>query len=850
MRTITALSVAFVLLFTGGALADEPGEMGAGGPGAKLSTEQEAEARSAPGAIEEIMITARKREEGGQSVPISISAFTGAELDAAQMRNLYTVAELTPNLEIRKVYVQARPAIYIRGVGTSDFGAEVASSVGVYKDGIYMALQPGMMFQTFDMDRTEVLRGPQGTLYGKNTTGGAVNLHSNMPTDEFEAYGQVTYGNYKTFNFEGAVNIPINERMALRLSGARRDTGGWMDNHGPGHDKFFVEDNWGFRTLLSYQATENLDLLFNFHAGRIKGPWVYAQRGLFDPDTLDGRSFNFIDPASRTPDNIGGDFKDEGNFACPTNIFDGGCASLEGAVFGGKDRLHDATSPEPVDEEINLWGASVTANYETDTRFGPVTLTSITGIERVDTTEWEDLDAATPWLYHYRDDDRSHQFTQELRATSAGDGPLQWLAGAWYFQSSIQSRNDAYLPPDGSIGGDFGFWTQSSNGDKFFTENYAFFGEASYELTERLGFSAGLRYSWERKQSRQSRRVYFGYGPCTGPYDDDGLRIDVTLLCSAFSGDIPAPDVANPQGTPCGSSPEAQLPENCGSGRDESDSWAAISGKAVLDYQLTDDIMLYASFKRGFKSGGFSSALTTGDRLARDPATFGAHVLNTTVDEEILLAYEAGFKSMWFDRRLRFNFSTFFYDYDDLQVFALTSVGGQVVAILENAADATIWGGEIDMFARPLPGLELRVAAAWLSTEYKDYETAIAVSQGGSDFSGNEMIAAPNYSGSATLAYELPLMDGVLRAAVSTSYSDEVHYKADNIDRARQGSVWLVNGNFSYRLPDDRTEISLWIRNWNDKVYVTNVFDIFDFGLDQLGSSRPRMYGVTVRYDF
>ena len=688
MPTIIALSAAFVLLFTGGALA---GETGAGGQGAKLSTEQEAEARSAPGAIEEILITARKREEGGQSVPISISAFTGAELDEAQMRNLYTIAELTPNLEVRKVYVQARPAIYIRGVGTSDYGAEVASSVGIYKDGVYMALQPGIMFQTFDMDRTEVLRGPQGTLYGKNTTGGAVNLHSRLPTDEFGGYGQATYGNYKTFNFEGALNIPINEKLAARVSFARRDTGGWMDNHGPGHSKFFVEDNWGVRGLLSYQATENLDLLFNFHGGRIKGPWVYAQRGLFDPDDVDGRSFNFIGPD--------GEFRDPAN--CPTSVFDNQCASLDGHVYGGDDRLHDATSPEPVDEEINLWGGSVTANYGIDTRLGPITLTSITALERVDSTEWEDLDAGPLWLYHYRADDRSHQFTQELRAASAGDSRLQWLAGAWYFQSNIKTRSDAYLPPDGAIGGDFAFWTKSIGGDKFFTENWAVFGEASYELTERLGFTGGLRYSWERKQSRQYRYDYVEYDP------DD-------------------PVGGTARGTPCGSDLDIHFdPANCGPGRDESDSWAAISGKAVLDYQLTDDIMLYASYKRGFKSGGFSSSLSNSARRARICAnpdcteTFDSHVLDTTVDEEILQAYEAGFKSMWFDRRLRFNFSTFFYDYDDLQVFALTSVGGTVQAILENASDATIWGGEIDMFARPLPGLELRVAAAWLSTEYK-----------------------------------------------------------------------------------------------------------------------------------
>ena len=595
-----------------------------------------------------------------------------------------------------------------------------------------------------------------------------------------------------------------------------------MDNHGPGHSKFFVEDNWGVRGLLSYQATENLDLLFNFHGGRIKGPWVYAQRGLFDPDDVDGRSFNFIGPD--------GEFRDPAN--CPTSVFDNQCASLDGHVYGGDDRLHDATSPEPVDEEINLWGASVTANYDMDTRLGPITLTSITALERVDSTEWEDLDAGPLWLYHYRADDRSHQFTQELRAASAGDSRLQWLAGAWYFQSNIKTRSDAYLPPDGAIGGDFAFWTKSIGGDKFFTENWAVFGEASYELTERLGFTGGLRYSWERKQSRQYRYDYVEYDP------DD-------------------PVGGTHRGTPCGSDLDIHFdPANCGPGRDESDSWKAISGKAVLDYQLTDDIMLYASYKRGFKSGGFSSSLSNSARRARicaDPdctETFDSHVLDTTVDEEILQAYEAGFKSMWFDRRLRFNFSTFFYDYDDLQVFALTSVGGTVQAILENASDATIWGGEIDMFARPLPGLELRVAAAWLSTEYKDYESAIQEGPGGTNFSGNEMIAAPNYSGSATIAYELNVLDGVARAAVSTSFSDEVHYKADNIDRAREGSVWLVNGNFSYRLPDDRTEISLWIRNWNDKVYITNVFDIFDFGLDQLGSSRPRMYGVTLRYDF
>ena len=808
--------------------------MQAGAKGA-LSTEPEAAARSAPGAIEEIMVTARKRSEGGQSVPISISAFTGAELDEAQMRNLYAVAELTPNLEVRQVYIQARPAIYIRGIGTSDYGPEVASSVGVYQDGVYKALQTGMMFQTFDMDRTEVLRGPQGTLYGKNTTGGAINVHSVMPSDELGGYFQASYGNWKTNNWEGALNIPISEQLAARVAFARRKSDGYIKNHGPGHDNFNGDDNWGARALISYTPTENLDLLLNVHGGRIKTDWIYIQRGLFDPNDVTPRSFNFLEQN-------GVDFRPDGPANCPTSVFQGGCAEMQGYVAGGEKSLYDAQSPEPTDEEINLWGTSLTANYDMDTRWGPLTLTSITSYGASESSEWEDLDAGPVWTWHYRWDDFSYQFTQELRLASSGDSPLNWIVGAWYFESNIKTRADSYSPPDGIVGSDFGFRTIASGGDKFFTENYAFFGQLSYELTERLGVTAGLRYSWERKNSRQ-------YGYNYTEYEEGFTEV--------------GPDTAVAQGTPCGSDLDIHFdPANCAAGRDESNSWQAISGDLVLDYQLTDDVMLYASYRRGFKSGGFSSALDNPQRYGRlcsptpgndcsDPsvlpeATNPANVLNTTVDEEILQSYEAGFKSMWFDRRLRFNFSTFFYDYDDLQVFALTLIGGSIQAILENAADATIWGGEIDMMARPLPGLELRLAGSWLSTEYKDFISATAEG----DLSGNEMIAAPNYSGSGSLAYELDVRDGVLRAQVGASYNDEVFYKADNDIRARQGAVWLVNGNLSYLLPDGRTQISVWIRNWGNKRYITNTFDIGGLGFDQTGSSRPRHYGATIRYAF
>ena len=670
-----------------------------------------------------------------------------------------------------------------------------------------MSLQTGLLFQTFDLDRTEVLRGPQGTLYGKNTTGGAINLHSVMPSDELGGYLQASYGNFATFNVEGAVNIPINENTAARVSFARRKSDGYIENHGPGHDDFNGDDHWGVRGLLSYEPTENLRLLLNVHGGRLKADWTLVARGLFDPNDVDSRSFNFVGPD--------GEFRDP--FNCPTSIFQGGCADLTGHVGGGEKSLHDAQSPEPTMEQVDLWGTSLTADYDMDTRWGPVAFASITAYESAESSEWEDLDGSPSFIQHFRADDFSYQFTQELRAASSGDGPLQWLGGAWFFRSNIKVRVDGYRPADGTIGGDFGLTTKAIVGEKFLTENYAFFGQASYDLTERLRLSTGLRYSWERKQARQSRFDFTEYGP--------------------------TPDVGISVGHPCGPAPEQQDALACGPGRDESHSWDAVSGQFVVDYQLTDDIMLYASYRRGFKSGGFSAPLGNDDRAVR---LAGGRSLDTTVDEEILQAYEAGIKSMWFDRRLRFNFSTFLYDYDDLQVFSLTLVGEQFQVILENASDATIWGGEIDLVARPLPGLEIRAAGGWLSTEYSDYQSAALAS----DFSGNEMIAAPNYSGNGSIAYELNLVGGALRALVGASYNDEVFYKADNSKRSRQGPVWLVNGHLSYLLPDERTEISVFVRNWGDKEYITNMFDLAIFGFDQVGSSRPRHYGVTVRYSF
>jgi iron complex outermembrane receptor protein len=202
-------------------------------------------------------------------------------------------------------------------------------------------------------------------------------------------------------------------------------------------------------------------------------------------------------------------------------------------------------------------------------------------------------------------------------------------------------------------------------------------------------------------------------------------------------------------------------------------------------------------------------------------------------------------KSMWLDRRLQLNVNAFYYDYQDLQVFTLIASGAQFIQVTENASDAEIKGVEIDLLTLPVAGLEIRVGAAWLDASYEDYADA---PQG--DLSGNTMVNAPEYSGNVSASYEFDVSEGALRAFLGASYTGEIFYSADNIDRLKEDSVWELSGNVNYVFPDERWAISLWGRNLTDERYVSHAFDASGLGYDQLVPSQPRTYGINFTYTF
>jgi len=220
-------------------------------------------------------------------------------------------------------------------------------------------------------------------------------------------------------------------------------------------------------------------------------------------------------------------------------------------------------------------------------------------------------------------------------------------------------------------------------------------------------------------------------------------------------------------------------------------------------------------------------------------------MLDTSYDPEILDAYEIGMKSMWLDQRLRLNVSAFYYDYQDLQVFTLIAAGPTFIQVTDNAAKAEVKGVELELLTRPVAGLELRLGAAWLDASYKDYTDA---PQG--DLSGKTLVAAPEYSGNVSASYEFDLSEGALRAFLGASYTGEVFYTSDNIDRLKEDAVWTLNGNINYVFPNEQFELGVWGRNLTDERYIAQAFDASGLGYDQLVPSQPRTYGVNLTYTF
>lgn len=800
----------------------------------------------------EVVVTARQREETLQNVPIAVSAIGGELLDSSNSVNTQQLAQLVPSLYFNSANPR-NTAYTIRGLGSNTLSVSAANDgiepgVGFYVDGVYHGRPATAAFDFTDIERIEVLRGPQGTLFGKNTTGGAINIISRAPTFVPEASAQVTFGNYDFMQAKASFSGGLTERLAGRLAAqvTRRDG---LITHVSTDRKLNAQNNVALCGQLLFQATDDMSLrliadVSNFEAD------CCTQSFLRVGTSLRGAARQFAGLSAALPAH---------GFPAyvppSTNIF---------------DRLTDIDAPLHVDTQDG--GLSLNADW----KLGGATLSSITA------WRWWKWDVANdrdyigvPIQLVQRIPSRQDQYSQELRLASGGDGPLSFVGGLYFFSQTIDGRPTSVYGPASA------YWLISTTnfvaadrpdnltngygqyGDSHFTlKSYAAFGEANYRLTQRLTGTLGLRYTYEDKHGDYSTQVAGGL-----PFSTLPDPVTCTMLTGAVLNgrDNAKLSLFRPQ---------------CYSANDKGGS---LSGRANLAWQFTDTVMGYASFAYGYKAGGLNMSglqLTGGTGAgANQPALSTA-----VIGDEKNSTYELGLKSSGFGGRATANFAAYKTIVKDFQANIATPVTGNNAAPLRtfpaNIPEVQVKGFEADLAAVVIRGLSLRASLAYADGEYTDYPAGPCPLewQNPNATGGCQPLAPP-----ASLANQTPnprgnpgipgayVLTGLPLAGLSKwSGSLGFDYTAStaagewfihgdwtvrsgyNADTTNSRYTWLggygvVNAGVGLRLQHG-WEVEVFARNLLDKDYVAALtIQSGNSGLILGQPSDPRLVGITVR---
>jgi iron complex outermembrane receptor protein len=490
----------------------------------------------------EIVVTAEKRESTIQDTAIAVSAFSGDELAGVGITGTDALATYTPGLAIQKEVIGK---VVIRGIGTENYTVGSDPGVAIHKDGVYLARSSVAIFDFFDVNRVEVLRGPQGTLYGRNATGGVINIVSVEPGAEFGGYARVDVGNYSKRRVEGALNVPFSDSVQGRLSVLYAQRDGYTKNVFPGAPAFSLGAGLPTVAALSSARARDVDQLDNQDLwgarGQLKIALGQSASVLLSAEILRDDS---LPPAFK--------YFAGAPWIRPTDL---NPRDLRTVSQGFETAIPGTNRTVPSVGQANQDAFSARVTWD----LGDLTLTSLSGYRKIDFSWINDGDGFDQFFVTYFQTDQSKQFSQEFQLTNSDKGPLQWILGAYYLNEKADTFTGIpfIIPvPQPAI-----LWDGKSK-----TSAYALFGQATYAFTDRLRTTLGLRYNKEDKKG--------------------------DLAYSLFGGPInPAPPIA-PVGTRW-----AQVLDK---------SWSAVTPKASVEYDFAPDVMGYGSVTRGFKSGGFN----------------------------------------------------------------------------------------------------------------------------------------------------------------------------------------------------------------------------------------------------
>lgn len=741
------------------------------------------QAQESAAVLEEILVTATRRAEGTniQTTPVAVTALSSEVLSDMFLHDIGEAALKVPNFSAKQITAFNAAGFSMRGASQTDILVYWEPPVGVLVDDFVVPHMQSQLLEPYDLESIEVLRGPQGTLFGKNTTAGVVNVRTKRPNFDGNSFdASVMAGDYGRVEVKGAVNLQMNDQLAFRVAAMSQKSDGYYRNGkvGPGPDPLNLiagdgskqggDDALAIRAKLRWRPTEDLDILFQYEYLDDNGDSPITVNETMNPS----QAWNFIGfPAATSGDpldNAGSSLRDSGGLN----------------MTGG--------------HQIDIDGYYLNIGWQ----LGDYTLTSVTGFREQDSVLPSSYGSEAVTLFDATRDDIRETFQQELRLASNFDGPFNFVAGLFYQTDETSFNVLQYL----GLLDFFGIGVPGvldSDNPRVITNNqdldsFAPFFDFTYDFADTWQLSAGLRFTSEEKQffARPATPiVLFGRTPGDWPFDPNNTSI-----------------------FPCDATNPCEM---------DTTDWDEPTYRVVLANQFTDDLYGYASLAHGFKSGGYSDQ-------AGSAGIFS--VTQTRYEPEEADSLEFGLKADLLNDRLRLNSALFYTEYTDMQRATIVTVGALQETVVFNAAEVTAWGLEFEATAVLSEDLTLNANVGILDTEYDKFELDFDLdpATAPTNLSGNDVTRAPELTAGIDLTFKKQMGDGgELRAILGAYYEDEsvFYYAIDAPSPGFPGGTpvpqfnttlqdhTLVNASLTYSHSSGKWYASVFGKNLTDERY-------------------------------
>jgi iron complex outermembrane receptor protein len=753
--------------------------------------------------ITDIVVTAQRREQRLQDVPIAVTAFNQDSIEQLNARDIRDLTGLVPNLIVSEIALgPGLTQMSLRGVNSQDPEKSFDPAVGVFVDGVYLGTSAFNLLDSFDLERIEVLRGPQGTLFGRNTTGGAVQAFRTMPTGEFGVKGSAVVGSNERIDLQAVINTPLGENAGFKLSGFSFQDDGLWDN--PAGGATGAEERWGLsaRVAANFSPDLSVDVIYDYGKDESElTPYIPRGVGTFTP----------------LP------FRIVGTPPVPATITPGSGADRLCTIPGGRCLQRDfsqSTTTDPHEMDAEVHAGTATVNWALSDNLD---LTAIVGHRQSEESVFIDFDGTDLTVFNVARLQEFQQNSAEVRVASDNEGGVNFVAGAFWYHSFYKLRqaiklDASMVAPIPALG--LVFVNASGDEDQHRATTTALFTQVDIPMAERFTVQIGGRITWDEKNVR----TQFYNGPATLP---------PTRAAYSVAQGIPANRVLTSQGG-------------------ASEDWVVFTPRIGVNYKASDDLLLYASAARGYNAGGFSARAGT------------VQTVTTPFDPEYINAYEAGFKWDFANGRGRLNAAAFFNDYSDKQeeVIEPGPPPSFTSTFVRNAASAQIFGLEFEASAILTDALRIDASLGLLNAEYEDF--TVGVSSGSfasvppqppgtilqADLSGLSLRRTPDVTFSISPTYEASLGFGTLTLTGTGRYISEQYSEFFNDPRGLIPNQTFLDASATLAFggqTQDRMRLTVFGENLTEEQDVGSyVNSIVDFG----AVSAPRTYGVELQVRF